>query len=146
LKILASFLIECHEVFYEYIIVFVRFGKFFLIVALVTMLGAHWAILQTVAWTTMLADNLCIHPAREAVTETFDGNHPCDLCKAIAAGKKSEKKTEFSFQLQKLEFPPSNENFDLIASSQFQFLPLENSFAKSFAQKPPLQPPRGFFI
>jgi len=110
------------------------------------MLGAHWALLQTVAWTTMLADNLCAHSVKQAVTETFDGNHPCDLCKAIAAGKQSEKKTDFSFQSQKLEFPPLKENFALIAPAQFQLLPQGNSFAKSLSQKPLLQPPRGFFV
>ena len=125
---------------------FVRFGKMFVVSAFVVMLGAHWSLLQTVAWTTMLADNLCTHSVKEAMTETFDGNHPCPLCKAIAAGKQSEKKTEFSFQSQKLEFPPLKENFTLIAPSQFQLLPLENSSAKSFVQKPLLQPPRGFFI
>jgi hypothetical protein len=126
--------------------VFVRFGKMFVVSALVAMLGAHWALLQTVAWTTMLADNLCAHSVKEAMTETFDGNHPCPLCKAIAAGKQSETKTEFSFQSQKLEFPPLKENFVLIAPSHFQLLPLENSSAKSFVQKPLLQPPRGFFV
>jgi hypothetical protein len=125
--------------------VFARFGKIFLVIALVAMLGAHWALLQTVAWTTMFADNLCTQSVKEAVTETFDGNHPCDICKAIAAGKQSEKKAEFSFQTQKLEFPPPNENFVLIAPSQFQLLQQENSSAKSLAQKPLLQPPRGFF-
>jgi hypothetical protein len=125
---------------------FVRLGKVFIIVALAALLGAHWTLLQTVAWTTMLADNLCTHSVTEAVTQTFDGNHPCDLCKAIAAGKKSEKKTEFSFPSQKLEFPLLRESFALIAPSQFQLLPLENSPAKSFAQKPLLQPPRSFFI
>jgi hypothetical protein len=126
--------------------VFKRFGKIFLVLALATMLGAHWTLLQTVAWTTMLADNLCTQSVKEAVTETFDGNHPCDLCKAIAAGKQSEKKTDFSFQSQKLEFPPARQNFVLIAPSQFQLLPQENSFAKSLLQKPLLQPPRGFFV
>src|SRR5271154_7123484 len=125
---------------------FIRIGKMFVVIALVTMLGAHWALLQTVAWTTMLADNLCTQSVKEAVTETFDGNHPCCLCKAIAAGKQSEKKTEFNLQTQKLEFPPSKENFALIAPSQFHLLPQENSPAKSLAQKPPLQPPRGFFV
>jgi hypothetical protein len=126
--------------------VFVRIGKIFLVLALATMLGAHWTLLQTVAWTTMLADNLCTHPVKEAVTETFDGDHPCDLCKAIAAGKQSEKKTEFNLQSQKLEFPPLKESFALIAPLQFHLLPQENSSAKSFAQKPLLQPPRGFFV
>jgi hypothetical protein len=110
------------------------------------MLGAHWTLLQTVAWTTMLADNLCSQSVKEAVTETFDGNHPCPICKAIAAGKQSEKKTEFSLQSQKLEFPPLKQNFDLIAPSQFHLLPLANFPAKSFAKKPLLQPPRGFSV
>ncbi|HEY3932856.1 MAG TPA: hypothetical protein VGM58_10875 [Verrucomicrobiae bacterium] len=125
---------------------FARIGKFFFVLTLVATLGAHWALLQTVAWTTMLADNLCTHSVKEAVTETFDGNHPCPLCKAIAAGKQSEKKTDFSFQSQKLEFPPLKENFVLIAPSQFQLLPQENSFAKSLFQKPLLPPPRQFFV
>jgi hypothetical protein len=110
------------------------------------MLGAHWALLQTVAWTTMLADHLCTQSVTEAVSQTFDGNHPCSLCKAIAAGKKSERKTEFSFQSQKLEFPPVRENFALIAPLDFQLLPLQNFFAKSSTQKPLLPPPRGFFV
>jgi hypothetical protein len=126
--------------------VFKRLGKIFLVLALVAMLGAHWALLQTVAWTTMLADNLHSDSFCAAVAKTFDGNHPCDLCKAIAAGKQSEKKTEFSFQSQKLEFPPLKENFDLIAPSQFQLLQFKNFSAKSFAQKPLLQPPRGFSV
>jgi len=126
--------------------VFKRLGKIFLVLALAAMLGAHWTLLQTVAWTTMLADNLHSGSFCNAVTKTFDGKHPCPLCKAIAVGKQSEKKTEFSLQSQKLEFPPANENFALIAPSQFQLLPLENSSAKSLAQKPLLQPPRGFFV
>jgi len=126
--------------------VFVRTGKICLVLALVAMLGAHWALLQTVAWTRMLADNLHSSSFCDAVTKTFDGQHPCPLCKAIAAGKQSEKKTEFSFQSQKLEFPPLKENIILIAPMQFQLLPLENSSAKSLSQKPLLQPPRGFFV
>jgi hypothetical protein len=126
--------------------VFVRIGKIFIVLALAAMLGAHWTLLQSVAWTTMLADNLCTQSVKEAVTETFDGRHPCPLCKAIAAGKQTEKKTDFSLQSQKLEFPPVKESFVLIAPSQFQLLLLENSFAKSFAPKPLLQPPRGFFV
>jgi hypothetical protein len=126
--------------------VFKRLGKIFLVFALAAMLGAHWTLLQTVAWTAMLADNLHSSSFQIAAEKTFDGKHPCCLCKAIAAGKQSEKKTELSFQSQKLEFPPLKEKFTLIAPSQFQLLPLENSSAKSFAPKPLLQPPRGFFV
>jgi hypothetical protein len=125
---------------------FVRLGKFLVILALVATTGLHWAALQSVAWTAMLADNLQSGSFCEAVTKTFDGQHRCCLCKAIAAGKQSEKKTEFSFQSQKLEFPPLKDNFVLIAPSQFQLLPQENFSENSSAQKPLLQPPRGFFV
>jgi hypothetical protein len=126
--------------------VFVRIGKIFLVLTLAAMLGAHWALLQTVAWTTMIADNLHSNSFQDAVTMTFDGQHPCPICKAIAAGKKSENKSETISPTLKLEFPPVNENFVLVAPSQFQLLPLENSSAKPLSQKPLLQPPRGFFV
>jgi hypothetical protein len=126
--------------------VFVRGKKFLVVLALVLSTGLHWAALQTVAWTTMLADNLRQHSLTEAVSQTFDGQHPCCLCKAIAAGKQSEKKTVLSFHSLKLECPPFNENFVLIAPAQFRSLPLENSSAKSLPQKPLFQPPRGFFV
>jgi hypothetical protein len=126
--------------------VFVRTGKIFLIITLAAMLGVHWAALQAVAWAAMFADNLQSSSFQAAVTSTFDGQHPCCLCKAIAAGKNSEKKTEFSFQSQKLEFPPLNEIFALIAPPPFQLVPQKNFPAKSLAQKPLLQPPRGLFV
>jgi hypothetical protein len=121
-----------------------RLGNFFVMVTLVAMLGAHWAMLQTVAWTTMFADNLHSGSFCDAVTETFDGQHPCPLCQAIAAGKQSEKKTEFSFPSQKLEFPPLKENFILVAPSQFQLLPSADSFAESLVHPPLTPPPRSF--
>jgi len=109
------------------------------------MLGAHWALLQTVAWTTMLADNLRTHSLSESVERTFDGKYPCPICKAIAAAKQSQKKSEFTLQTQKLEFPPAKENPILFAPSDFQLLPPVNFFAEPFIQRPPTPPPRGFF-
>jgi len=77
--------------------VFVRIGKICLVLALVTMLGAHWALLQTVAWTTMLADNLHSNSFQYAVAKTFDGHHPCPICQAIAAGKKIREEIRSRF-------------------------------------------------
>ena len=86
---------------------FARCGNFFLIVALLAATGTHWAVLQSVAWTAMFAGNLRTGSLADAVTHTFDGKHPCAICKAVADGKKSEKKNEFTLQLKKLEFPPA---------------------------------------
>jgi hypothetical protein len=122
---------------------FVRFGKIFVVVALVMMVGGHWMLLQTVAWTTMLADNLQSNSFRVAMTKTFDGKHPCCLCKAIAAAKKSEKKTASLFQFQKMEFPLPKENLVLVAPSRFDVLfAMEHLFPRSRLQRPPTPPPR----
>jgi hypothetical protein len=125
--------------------VLVRLGKCFVVVSLVATLGAHWALLQTVAWTAMLADNLRAHSLSESVTRTFDGKYPCPICKAIAAGKKSQKKSETTLQTQKLEFPPAKENPVFIPPSNIQLLPQAVFFAGTLTQKPLLPPPRGFF-
>ena len=124
---------------------FVRFGKIFVIVALIAATGAHWALLQSLAWTTMLAGNLRTHSLSESVARTFDGKYPCPICKAIAVAKKSEKKSEFTAPTQKFEFPPVKENFALIAPSHFQLLPQLNFSAESLNQKPPTPPPRRLF-
>jgi hypothetical protein len=127
--------------------VFVRIGKFFLVVSLTAMLGANWALLQTVAWTTMLADNLRTHSLSESVERTFDGKYPCPICKAIAAAEQSQKKSEFTLQTQKLEFPPAKENPILFAPSDFQLLPRPVDFlSESLPQKPLTPPPRGFSV
>ena len=83
---------------------FTRFGHVLLIVALLAATGAHWTVLQSVAWTTMLADNLRNTSLSEAVQRTFDGKHPCSLCKNISDGKKTQKKCEFPVWTTKLEF------------------------------------------
>jgi hypothetical protein len=124
----------------------VRIGNILLIVALLAAMGGQWAVLQSVAWVGMVASYSQNTPLKEALTKTFDGKHPCCLCKAIAATKKSEKKNEFTSQFQKIEFPPLKENPLLIAPANFQLFPLINSSAKSLGQKPLTPPPREFFV
>ena len=124
---------------------FVRFGKLLVVVALVLSTGAHWAALQTVAWTTMLANNLRTQTVYEAVSETFDGHHLCPLCRAIAAAKKSEKKSEAVSPTLKMEFPPMLENFALISPEPISAFSRAEFSAASSSPKPPVPPPRSFF-
>jgi len=123
-----------------------RIGKILVIAALVLSTGAHWAALQTVAWTTMLAANWSNESFSTAISRTFDGEHPCPLCKAITAGKKSEQKKEFTFAALKLEFPPMTEKVALIPPKPFPSFSSTDTFARSFFQKPPVPPPRIFFV
>jgi len=122
--------------------VFLRLSKYLLIVALATSIGLHWMILQTVAWTTMLAANLSCENFSTAVSNTFDGQHPCCLCKAIAAGKKSEKKSDSALGKLKLEYPSLTKNFRLFGPNIFKPFASENQVAESLCSKPPLPPPR----
>ena len=60
--------------------------------ALTLSLGAHWALLQSVAWVGMVAAYSRDGSVAEAFNKTFDGKHPCCLCKVIQAGRAAEKK------------------------------------------------------
>jgi hypothetical protein len=131
--------------FTKFRIVLSRLGKVAVVFALVATLSAHWALLQTVAWTTMLAGNLTSCSFHDAVTRTFDGQHPCPLCKAIAAAKNSGQKNHVTFEQQKLDFPPIEGSLVLMAPSQVE-IPSPDTFAKSVPQKPPVPPPRGSFV
>jgi len=117
-----------------------------MIVALLAATGTHWAALQSIAWTTMLANNLQSGSMSQALEKTFDGKHPCPLCRAVAAGKEAEQKSDFTLELKKLEYPPAPERFALVAPAQFRILPQVNFSAETLTQQPPVPPPRAAFI
>jgi len=121
---------------------FARLAKILVIVLLVVSTGLHWAALQTVAWTTMLANNLRTQGVTEAVAQTFDGRHLCPLCRAIAAAKKSEQKSAAVAPVLKMEFPPAAKLAALIPPGRFEILPLHNAFAQALSFPPASPPPR----
>lgn len=45
--------------------------------------SSHLAVLQVVAWTGMFVENVQGGDLEEAISRTFDGDHPCSLCDAI---------------------------------------------------------------
>jgi hypothetical protein len=114
------------------------------IVLLVALsLGLHWAFLQTVAWTSMLVRYSQENDLGKAVSMTFDGEHPCPLCKAVEEGRAQEKKKE------QQQTKPLKIDFALIWNAPVpegpraypQVIPeTQSSFERSFA--PPKPPPR----
>jgi hypothetical protein len=111
-------------------------------VALACSVGLHWSFLQSLAWTTMLVDNLTTTSFSGAVQRTFDGKHPCALCKAIAKGRNAEKKPDTLLSIKKFE--ALNQAVTIFVSPPASF-PLieaqETSFA-ALAHAPPTPPPR----
>jgi len=121
--------------------VFVRLGHVLLIVALLVATGGHWALFQTVAWTNMLADNLQTASISEALTRTFDGKHPCNMCHEIAAAKKSEKKSDWPSLGKKLEFTSERPAFVFSAPGEFDWLTTFSGTFASWSEAPPTPPP-----
>lgn len=119
-----------------------KVGHAALIVALIAAVGGHWAVLQTVAWTSMLAQNLRTDSIEQALAKTFDGQHPCRLCKAISAGKKSEKKSEFPTLAKKLEFVSDRLVFVFSAPEAFWLQGEFSPHSDSLSTAPLLPPPR----
>lgn len=67
-------------------------GHWLLIGALFAHLGGHQALLQTVAWGNMLVSFSSSDSLAVAAKKTFDGAHPCSLCKVVSESKKQEEK------------------------------------------------------
>src|SRR6266576_3215000 len=78
---------------------FTRWSKWLVVLALVVVTGGHWALLQSVAWVGMTVRYAKCDSFEVALQKTFDGRHPCKLCKLVKQGKASEQKRD----LQKLE-------------------------------------------
>ena len=114
------------------------------VLMLVLTLGLHWALLQTVAWTGMIVAYSQDAPLLTAVANTFDGNHPCPMCKAIKQGRAEERKQrqQKSDSTVKLEFPLVTERLRLAAPEFDDELMVFVPDLKSFASEPPTPPPR----
>src|SRR5579863_9106954 len=52
--------------------VLLRAGRVLMVVTLMTMIGGHWALLQTIAWTGMMADHLQTSSVCDALSTTLD--------------------------------------------------------------------------
>jgi hypothetical protein len=116
-------------------------------IALFAMLGGHWFVLQSVAWTRMLADFSQQDSLLVAISKTFDGEHPCPMCRKIQAGRQQEEQQEKNKPLLKIEKMP-----DLILDkrqSLLTFVPAEADDAvptvprlrADFIEFPPVPPP-----
>jgi hypothetical protein len=69
--------------------------------ALFLSVGGHLAFLQGVAWATMVRDFSRTGTMTAAVEKTFDGKHPCPLCKKIASARAHEEKDPVTVKAEK---------------------------------------------
>jgi hypothetical protein len=119
--------------------------RFATVLVLVLSLGLHWAFLQSVAWVGMIVSYSHDASLAEAVSKTFDGKHPCCLCKMIQKGRADEKQQE---QKQKIK-PGSKLDVALVwRNPAFEFadhrapIPSRPIDAPSRREAPPKPRPR----
>lgn len=67
------------------------------------ILGGHWFALQSVAWVGMIANYARGETFVIAIGKTFDGDHPCELCKVVKKGLSEEQKQQITKMIVKLE-------------------------------------------
>lgn len=115
-----------------------RLLRLALVSALLTGMGAHLAVLQGCAWAAMTWRAVHGRTVSQALSETFDGKHPCPVCAAIKASSPAESLTAASV-------PP----LDMIAHAPLivpapaparPSLP-ERLLAASGFEPPPVSPP-----
>jgi hypothetical protein len=79
-----------------------RFGILLCGLALLQILGGHWAAWQVTAWVGMLVKYSQAEGVQAGISKTFDGKHPCDLCVRIAKNTQTEKKQGSQLEAAKI--------------------------------------------
>lgn len=123
--------------------VLVRLSKWLVVLTLILTLGAHWVFLQSVAWLGMVVAYSQDASFSQAVSKTFDGQHPCCLCKFVRQGKAAEKKQESQKPDTKLD--PSLPSARGFVASPPNFVLTFSRFvdaSASHGEAPPVPPPR----
>jgi len=115
------------------------------IIALCCAIGLHWIALQSVAWTTMIIDYSKRAPLGEAITQTFDGAHPCSLCHAVNHGKNSERKSDLQSPAPKIDMIYTACAIRLIPPFNLLEYALDNFSFSDIGKSPPVPPPRPLF-
>lgn len=112
------------------------------VVMLLCTVGAHWTILQSVAWMRMAVTFSQDASLAEALVKTFDGKHPCDLCKLVQQGKKSEQRQDSQKSQTKIDvFLVSGQ--ESLSAPLMEPLPrLIDRLPDLSSQPPPSPPPR----
>lgn len=98
-------------------------GLPFICLAMFSIAGGHWAVLQTIAWAQMVRDYSQTTSLAEAVEKTFSGEAPCSMCKSIAQAKHQEEKAPAIAKLDK-----KADVFSL-AASPFAYRPNSRDFS-----------------
>lgn len=117
-----------------------------LVAALMISIGAQWAVLQSAAWVGMAVTysiaegSVAEGSVAEGLSNTFDGDHPCPLCKLVEEGQKKENKLPTKQAPSKMELSLTT-NIVVITPPVAYTLPLAADDIAMLRRKEPTVPP-----
>lgn len=121
-----------------------RLTQLLVLAAFMFSCGGQWYVLQAVAWVHMIYDYSQVVPLTEAVSMTFSGKYPCEICKAIADKKQSEQSRVIAIEkYEKKFFPPLSVEIVELEPSLLHYPAYSISF-RMRTESPPTPPPRLF--
>ncbi len=112
--------------------------------AMFSIAGGHWAVLQTVAWTQMVAAYSQKVSLAEAVGKTLSGEAPCSMCKSIAEGRQKEEQAPATVKLDKkaeVFVVAVNEFLKAPAAREFSYRPVPVAALAARSDAPPVPVP-----
>ncbi len=123
-------------------------GCCLLLLALLSALNVHWAVLQGVAWASMLSkEQQRAATYREAIERTFGGEYPCEICGLIdqnllkePAPLKAARQAEYLSV--KLILPRAEKIVPVPASQRMALIPAPDTRAAVLPSLPETPPPR----
>lgn len=121
-----------------------KLSQYLLIGILMVSMGGHLALLQTIAWGNMLVDFSSKVSLTEAMEKTFDGEHPCPLCKVVSKSKDGEEKKPLLKAEMKMEVAlpmPVKVPFPKFSEVAFRVTEYAGTFSEVYLALP-MQPPR----
>ncbi|MFC5050167.1 hypothetical protein ACFPK9_06050 [Rubritalea spongiae] len=102
-------------------------AKLFCLIAAISLIDGHIIALQTYAWVTMLNDRIPEQGVGEALSTTFDGEHPCEHCLAaedLQTKSQKEKSKAPDMQLSWIKLiSPKAEKITLPPAPPYKLLP-----------------------
>jgi hypothetical protein len=119
-----------------------RLTHLVVLAAFVFSCGGQWYVLQGIAWIKMIHDYSQMVPLAQAVSMTFSGQYPCEICKAISEKQQSQDNKICSLEkFEKKFFPPVAAMSARPSVATIQF-PSRDFFLRFRSEAPPTPPPR----
>lgn len=118
-------------------------GPIISVIAMLNICGGPRLMLQSVAWAGMLIKYSQQTSLAEAVAETFDGDHPCNLCKGIQQDGETDQDQNVPVEKKwDLKVVASTRPRTIYLTVTFALQPVVSQQAFAWAEAPPVPPPR----